>query len=303
MRPSLFRSRRAAGEERPPAPFIVGVGRSGTTLLRLMLDAHPELAIPPETHFAPDVIAACRSRGRSSEAVLEAMSADERWGDFGLDSDELLARLSGEKRLDGGSALRAFFGLYAEKQGKPRWGDKTPIYVTSMREISGVLPEARFIHVIRDGRDVALSRWKRATNPAPAEKVAKTWRRRINKAREQARDVEYMELRYEDLVTDTEAVLRRVCDHIDLDFDPVMLSYHEEASGRLAEMSRDLPGDGGDVRHSSEERMAAHALTSEPPTSARIAAWREEMSAEDRTAFESVAGELLAELGYEVEAS
>src|SRR5204863_5859043 len=143
-------------------------------------------AIPPETHFAPDVLAACRSRGRSAEAVLEAMTADDRWDDFGLDSDELLSRLRDEKRLDGGAALRAFFELYAEKQGKQRWGDKTPIYVTSMREIAGALPEARFIHVIRDGRDVALSRWKRATNPAPAEKVAKTWRRRIGKARDQA---------------------------------------------------------------------------------------------------------------------
>jgi hypothetical protein len=304
MRPSLFRSRRAAGEERTPAPFIVGVGRSGTTLLRLMLDAHPELAIPPETHFAPDVIAVSRSRGNPPARVLEAITESGHWGDFAIDSDELLARLKDVRRLDGGTALRAFYGLYAEKQGKPRWGDKTPIYVTKMREIAGALPEARFVHVIRDGRDVALSRWKRAVKGrAPAEKIAKTWRRRIRKAREQAGDVEYMELRYEDLVTDTEASLHRVCEHIGLEFDPVMLRYHEDASERLAEMSRDLPGESGDVRHSGEERMAAHALTSKPPTSARIAAWREEMSPEDRIAFEDVAGELLAELGYEVEAS
>lgn len=304
MRPSLFKSRRAAGEEPTPAPFIVGVGRSGTTLLRLMLDAHPELAIPPETHFAPDVIAASRSRGNPPARVLEMMTAEDRWGDFGLDSDDLLARLKDVRRLDGGTALRAFYGLYAEKQGKPRWGDKTPIYVTKMRRIAGALPEARFVHVIRDGRDVALSRWKRAVKGrAPAEKIAKTWRRRIRKAREQAGDVEYMELRYEDLVTDTEASLRRVCEHIELEFDPAMLRYHEDASERLAEMSRDLPGEGGEVRHSGEERMSAHALTSKPPTSARIAAWREEMSPEDRAAFEGVAGELLAELGYEVEAT
>jgi hypothetical protein len=68
-------------------------------------------------------------------------------------------------------------------------------------------------------------------------------------------------------------------------------------------MGRDLPDEGGDLRHSGEERMSAHALTSHPPTSARIAAWREEMSPADRVAFEGVAGELLAELGYEVEAS
>jgi hypothetical protein len=305
MRPSLFRSRRATGTSRAPAPFVVGVGRSGTTLLRLMLDAHPELAIPPETHFAPDVIAACRSRGRSPERVAETFTTESRWGDFDVDADALLERLRGLRRLDGGDALRAFYELYAEGRGKPRWGDKTPIYVTKMREIGGALPEARFVHVIRDGRDVALSRWKRAVKGrAPAEKVARTWRRRINKARKQARDLpHYAEVRYEDLVTDTEPTLRRVCDLCDLDFDPVMLRYYEDAAERLAEMARDLPGDGGGVRHSGSERMEAHALTSRPPTSERIAAWRDEMSAEDRAAFAAVAGDLLAELGYEVEAA
>jgi hypothetical protein len=270
-----------------------------------MLDAHPELAIPPETHFAPDVIAACRSRGRSPELVLETMTTESRWGDFDVDADVLLERLRGLRRLDGGESLRAFYELYAEGQGKPRWGDKTPIYVRSMRDIAGVLPEARFIHVIRDGRDVALSRWKRAVKGrAPAEKVARTWRRRITKARNQARRLpHYIEVRYEDLVTDTESTLRRVCALIELDFDPVMLRYYEDASQRLAEMARDLPDEGGGVRHSGSERMEAHALTSRPPTSERIAVWREEMSAEDRAAFADVAGDLLAELGYEVEAA
>ena len=52
------RTRRASGRgpERVPAPFVVGVNRSGTTLLRMMLDAHPDLTVPPETHFVPDLI-------------------------------------------------------------------------------------------------------------------------------------------------------------------------------------------------------------------------------------------------------
>jgi hypothetical protein len=92
-----------------------------------MLDAHPELAIPPETHFAPDVIAACRSRGRSPERVLETMTSAGRWADFDVDADTLLERLRGLRRLDGGEALRAFYELYAEGRGKPRWGDKTSV--------------------------------------------------------------------------------------------------------------------------------------------------------------------------------
>jgi Sulfotransferase family len=298
---------RSAAPPGPPAPFIIGVGRSGTTLLRMMLDAHPELAIPPETYFVPHLIAACGRLRLTPEDVLRTATEDEhrRWPDLEIADDRYLERLRALPRLNGADAVRAVFELYAAAAGKPRWGDKTPDYVKRMPEIKRALPEARFVHVIRDGRDVALSRWKRAVRGrAPAEKVARTWRRRINKARKQARDLShYIEVRYEDLVTDTEPTLRRVCELIDLEFDPVMLRYYEDASQRLAEMARDLPDDGGGVRHSGSERMEAHALTSRPPTSERIAAWREEMSAEDRAAFAAVAGDLLAELGYDVEAT
>lgn len=288
-------------QKRLPAPFIVGMGRSGTTLLRLMLDAHSEVAIPPETHFVPAVIDACAKRGATAEEVASVMTSDSHWGDLGVDADALRSSLAQHKRLDAGTALRSFYELYSAREGKPRFGDKTPIYVVSMRSIEKALPEARFIHMIRDGRDVALSRWKRASEPAPAEKVARTWRRRIGKAREQAKKLgHYTELRYEDLVTDTEAQLRRIAEFLDLDFDPAMLSYHERAADRIAEMSRDLAQSDGSVRRSGEERANAHRLTSKPPSAGRIAAWREEMSAEDREEFEGVAGDLLAELGYEV---
>jgi hypothetical protein len=87
-----------------------------------------------------------------------------------------------------------------------------------------------------------------------------------------------------------------VCASIELDFDPVMLDYHREAAKRLGELS-DLPGKGGKVRPSSE-RVAAHALTSEPPTRERIERWRTDLEASDIAEYEAVAGDLLAELGY-----
>ena len=287
-------------EAHPPAPFVVGVGRSGTTLLRLMLDAHPELTIPPETHFAPELIRAASKRRATAEGLTEIVVSQRQWGDFGLGEDALRARLEALDPLDAAGALRAFYGLYAERAGKPRWGDKTPIYVEHMREIAKALPEARFVHLIRDGRDVALSRIRRALDePPPVDRVAKSWRRRIRAARKQARRLpHYLELRYEDLVTDTERTLREVCELIELPYDAAMLDYHAHATERLGEMSGDLPARGGKALRPGSERLAAHALAGEPPREERVGAWREQMRPEDAAAFEAEAGDLLDELGY-----
>jgi hypothetical protein len=285
---------------RPPAPFVVGVGRSGTTLLRLMLDAHPELTIPPETHFVPELIEACRDRARSPEQLTEIVTSARQWGDFALDRDELASRFRKAEPLDAGNALRAFYALYAERIGKPRWGDKTPIYVESMAEIQGALPEARFVHLIRDGRDVALSRMRRAlAEPPPVWRIAENWKRRIEAARRDGGELpHYLEVRYEDLVRETEPTLRRVCEFIDLGFDAAMLDYHVNAEQRLREMAGDLPARRGKALRPGSERLAAHALATERPRPERIGAWRDEMSAEDAAAFEEAAGALLADLGY-----
>jgi hypothetical protein len=291
--------------DRDPVPFIVGVGRSGTTLMRMMLDAHPALAIPPETHFVPDLIRSCRGWRASPDRVLKTITESRRWGDFDLEADDLLERFRALDPLDASGVLRSFYGLYAESQGKRRWGDKTPVYVTRMADIATALPEAHFIHLIRDGRDVAVSRAKRSMRAASAPDVAaRKWRDRILVARKQGAALpHYMEVRYEDLVLDTEEVLRRVCDFIQLPWDDSLLRYHERAGERLKEVARDLPAAAGKKLRPAEERMAAHALTMEPPNPDRINAWRSQMSEEDRDAFEREAGELLAELGYETRAS
>jgi hypothetical protein len=283
-----------------PAPFIVGVARSGTTLLRLMLDAHPDLAIPPETHFVPRVIKRVDG-GAGAAEVASFLEQHPRWGDFGLDATELTRRLAALPAFDAGNALRAFYGLYAEGQGKPRWGDKSPPYVNRMARIQSVLGEARFIHVIRDGRDVALSLASVSWGPGEAAEVAQKWVDEIGKARRQAaRKLDpgtYHEVHYEELVADPESVLREVAETIELPWDPSMLAYHERAGERMGEVERDFTPGGGEVI-SASERADQHALVREPPRSDRAGRWREQMSAEDRAAFEEIAGELLGELGY-----
>ena len=295
------RSRRASarGAERVPAPFVVGVNRSGTTLLRMMLDAHPQLTIPPETHFVPELIEAAEDPSPTPESLLATITRQREWGDFGLSEEELLDRFRAIGPLNAGDALREFYSAYAERVGKPRWGEKTPIYVKSMRRIERALPEARFVHVIRDGRDVALSIRDRAVKEHPIDRIAERWVRRITRAREQAKRLEhYEEIRYEALVLDTRATLERVCEVFELPWDDALLDYHERSADRLEEMKRELPESGKRTTLSVERRMATHARTTEKPDPRRVSRWRESMDRGDREQFESIAGPLLAELGY-----
>jgi len=291
---------------RPPAPFVVGVNRSGTTLLRLMLDAHPDLAMPPETHFVPDLIEAADRRGSTPEDLVAVIASQREFGDLGFPREELLELFRAAEREAGGPlgarrALRCFYEAYAAREGKSRWGEKTPAYAKSMVRIQRALPEARFVHLIRDGRDVALSRRKSSVDPPAPGRVAKRWRQRIERAREQApRLRHYTEVRYEDLVLETEPTLRRICEFAELDFEPAMLDYHERADDRLAEMRRDLPARGQRPHQPAEKRMEIHALTREPPSADRVYRWRSMMSDDERLEFEAEAGELLAELGYQV---
>ena len=299
MRNPFTRTRKP--EAGPPVPFIVGVTRSGTTLLRLMLDAHPDLAIPPETHFVPSLIKATRKRGITCEEAHAIVTGHRQWGDFNLDSAQLLERYCALDRIDPETTIRAFFELYAEREGKPRWGDKTPNYVKRMKQIENWIPEARFIHMIRDGRDAALSRFKRVLKePPPMETVAERWVRKIEGARADGAGLGYIEVQYESLVRDTEPELRRICEFLELPWHDSMLRYYERAADRLEEMHRDLPEAEGKPLRPADHRKEAHVLTSKPPDPSRLARWKQDMPAADIAAFEGVAAPLLRELGYEV---
>jgi hypothetical protein len=241
-------------EGRAVAPFIVGVNRSGTTLLRLMLDAHPDLAIPPETHFLPELIRRA-NHGNTRLRIIRSLTAHPRWGDFGVDPKDLRKRTREIKPLSATAVARAFYELYAESQGKPRWGDKTPRYMRSMPRIARALPEARFVHIIRDGRDVAISQAERSLEErdTPVEEAAERWARRIEAAREAGREMDvYMEVRYEDLVAEPERELRRVLELIGEDASDTPLAHvtdegitvprtHVVAGGRIRLVDGTMP--------------------------------------------------------------
>ena len=306
---ALGRGRPAS--DRPPAPFVVGVSRSGTTLLRLMLDAHPDLTIPAETHFVPMVANVCDElieEGSSTDVVREralaTMTGHPRWGDFLLDPEEVRSRMEQHDPLTTADAIRSFYEACTAQQGKPRWGDKSPPYTYKAPRIQKALPEAHFIHIIRDGRDVALSLAEVSWGTDDITEAARKWVKELRKARKRAKLLArgtYMEVHYEDLVTDAEPVLRSIVEHVDLPWDDAMLDYPQHAQERMrGEMERTLkPLGGGTI--TAEERTKQHQLLFEAPSASRAGRWRTDMSPENRKAFEAVAGPLLKKLGYEVE--
>jgi hypothetical protein len=283
-------------------PVIVGTPRSGTTLLRFMLDAHPLLAIPPETGFLMQANYIRGEGDAARDALFDLITgfppAGPTWDDFSLTRDELRFELELVEPFEVAHGIRAFYRLYANHQKKARYGDKTPLYCAHIGAIRQTLPEARFIHIIRDGRDTALS--LRPLWFAPGKDItslATQWRNLVRTARAAAGQ-DYLEIRYERLLTSTETVLREICAFIELPFDPAMLRYFERVPERLKQHVTRLDAS-GEVVVTHEQRVMQDKLLMEPPQQERIFRWKEEMTATEQSEFRAAAGDLLQELDYE----
>jgi len=270
-----------------------------------MLDSHPILAIPPETTFLPAAYE-LRQAGRDTwEDLFDLLTAFPRdapaWPDFGLEPLELQEEFRKIHPFGLGEGLRAFYRLYASKQNKPRYGDKTPSYCEHIPSIASLLPEAHFIHIIRDGRDVAMSlrkMWFAPGHDVPT--LARYWRRLVRGARE-AGGVSraYMEIRYEDLVTEPQSQLEAITRFLSIPFDSSMLRYFERTPERLKEHRARVRVDGA-VLVSHEQRLSQQRLTTQSLQPSRVFQWKREMSEAERAEFVLYAGDTLEELGYKV---
>jgi Sulfotransferase family len=299
--PSPHAAPAAAGISRAPFPVIVGCPRSGTSLLAVMLDAHPALAMPPETAFLKHVVTLPSSPDvarRFVDIVTADRSPISNWSDFGLDAADFAARIAALAPFSLAAATRAFYDLYAASEGKPRAGEKTPDNIFAMREIAAVLPEAHFIHVLRDPRDTALS-WRK-TWFAPSQDfsvLGQAWRYHVDAGRRAgAALARYVEIRYEDLVQNPADALTRLCEVLALPFVPAMTDPSARGVARIARLKGRQHVSGRMV--SRDDRTRIHANLARPPLPERVGVWRREMSAADRAAVERGAGPLLAELGY-----
>jgi Sulfotransferase family len=287
-----------------PMPIIVGVPRSGTTLLRLMLDSHRELAIPPETGFLHPACDLKRQGRETPEDVFQLVTSFPPdapcWPDFNIDANRFRDELHRIRPFEVASGMRAFYRLYAERFNKQRFGDKTPSYCEHIERIGELLPEAHFLHIIRDGRDVALSLRPLWFSPGhDIETLARYWSRMVRAGRAGGSNARaYMEVRYEDLVREPRPQLEAVCRFLQLPFHSEMVEYWLRAPERLREHQARLSADGAAlVTHA--QRLNQQRLTAQPPQPQRVFRWKTDMIASERGEFQRAAGGTLAELGYE----
>ena len=267
-----------------PPLLILGVRRSGTTLLRVMLDRHSQLAVPDESYFVPQLADRHLRRVNPDEFVddVRRLNTLTEWE---VPLEKVRDRLS--PAMPTGAAIGVVYAVYAEERGKPRWGDKTPMYMQNLRLLERLFPDALFVHLIRDGRDAAMSflamppgivteTWMHPRTPAD---FACQWRTEVVAARRLGRRVgpRYLEIRYEDLVADVEGALRRICAFARLGYEPAMADY----AGKV------------------DVSAKPHQQSLEQPPTTGLRDWRTQMSAVDVAAFGHIAGDLLHELGYE----
>lgn len=264
-----------------PFLFVVGCERSGTTLLRAMLDCHSRLAVPPESYFLIPLMKQPYSR----DTFLRLLAGHRRFIRWDLPIEEVAEALDDADARDLPAAVRVLYRTYAASQGKTRWGDKSPGYVRHIRALAGLLPEAHFVHIIRDGRDVALSWLEASFGPETIEEAAERWRKDVMGGRRAGRnhaEGRYMEVRYERLVAHPKKVLRRICAFAGLAFEEAMLDYPRRAEDVIV----------------ATLAPESHQRLHRPPTPG-LRDWRTEMDPADARIFQEVSGGLLARLGYD----
>jgi hypothetical protein len=276
----------------PDRPVIIGgCPRSGTTLLRTMLHCHPELAIPRETRF---VIEAWDRRKRFGDLhdadnrrrlarwifAREKSDADR----FGLDPDAAVERLVAAPPTLG-SLLAMCFVMYAEKDGKARWGDKRPKYAARMTAVWDLFPSAHFVNVVRDPRACVASMRALGWYDGRIAPAVELWERSLNTVndwRPKLAADQLLEVRYEDLVADPEAILGRVASFCGLDAggDAMgrMLAYHRREEVR-------------------SERY--HANVARPLDPSRVSSWSNALDGGEVAFVEAATGALMKQCGYE----
>ena len=259
------------------SPIIIGgSARSGTTLMRVMIDSHFRICCGPESRLF----------------VSPQIDPKKLAADFDFDQEQVEAIWSQSKSR--AEFIEHFFEQYTTRVGKERWAEKTPANILHLDYIFSAFPKTRFIHMVRDGRDVAcslrtfprhkvvdgklipLNTWK------PLDEPIEHWLSAVRHGRKRGRDGRYIEVKYEDLVLDTRSVMRTVLDFVSEPWDETILSYHTFDTS-----SRDFT------------KFPQNPEATEPIYKDAIGRWERDFSPEDKALFKKEAGDLLVELGYE----
>lgn len=223
--------------------FVVGVGRSGTSLVQSMLASHSQLAFPPETNFIRRYLATGRiarlANQRGLQAVVALLESDQAFRRVGLSAAELVDAVSRAGEVTDFTLYRHLLRTYAESRGKPRIADKDPRSVEYLGLLARLFPDAWVVHVIRDPRDVIASKkvaaWSSGRSPLQhifANRVQLRMGRRDGRRLFGAR---YQEVLYERLLADPENVLQTVCSRLGVQYEPNMLEFGRAASDLVSQ--------------------------------------------------------------------
>ncbi len=213
--------------------FIVGAPRSGTSITRLLVNGHSNVAVPGETSFFPAIFDRCDDwQVRWHDAVGAFMHQCERAFEPRIDLDSVQTELLAAD-ADPGRLLSLPLQRWAAAQGKGRWGEKTPYHIFFADVIWGLFPGAKIIEMIRDPRSVVASMNRFRWTSDDAILNARLWRDVQTKGRavllEHAPADGLLTIRYESLVADPEHTARTICSFIGEDFESTMLATHESA--------------------------------------------------------------------------
>jgi hypothetical protein len=260
--------------------LIVGSPRSGTTLLRDLLRSHPRLTFPQESNVLPalwrlhgDPATERRAR-RLAGDLLGAFSVRAWQLDIGVDE------LAGERTFAGMTAT--LYDAWASKEGKPRWGDKTPLHALELPVALAIFPGAQVVHLVRDGRAVVESLLRQPWGPRSVTGAARMWRRCVEAARRDGEPLgreRYQEVRFEELVTEPEEVLRGLCAFLGEAFEEAVLTPSRIAAP---------PG-------IAQPWPAAHEAAIDP-RAAEV--WKRQLSRDALALVDAAAGTTLRRLGY-----
>lgn len=272
--------------------FVMGCPRSGTTLLQLMLHRHSRIAIPPENRFVLGGYLHRREfgdlRAADNRARLAAWIVDRhgsKFADLGLDSDTIRAAIvSGPPTL--GDALATVLRAYAQRFGKPRWGDKRSAYMTNVPTIRKLFPTAQLVAVVRDGRDcVASLKEVPRRHRRDVASLAAQWAYNVDCGRRARRKLpadSYYELRYEDLAAEPAAALGALCEFLGERFEPQMTE-----PDRIATLA--VP-----------RQKTWHQRPHEAVAAIRVNTWRDRLAPEEIAFCDSVLAGRLRSYGYPV---
>jgi hypothetical protein len=269
--------------------FIVGNGRSGTSLLRLMLHHHPRIAIPYESHFITKYHKNILEYGdlKQHDNLLKLLNdiLEEPYiklWDHSFDIQNIIQNI---KNYSLQGVFSSIYENYARSKGKQRWGDKSG-YLESMHIINEIFPDAQFIHIIRDGRDVASSIMKMSWGPDDIIEAAEWWNLYILLGRRMGSILgkkRYAEVYFEELVQQPEKELRKLCSFLEEEYYPQMLDYHRSNE-------KSIPASTKQIHYNIESK----------PMKSRTFAWKSEMTSYDVAIFNRYAGKMLAETNYEI---